>query len=197
LIRSREGVEDNIASAIRDIKENQITSRDVVIGISASKRTPYVLEGLRESKRRGATAIFISCNPRKLMKEQFDLAICPVVGPEIIAGSSRMKAGTAQKMILNMITTASMIRMGKIYGNRMIDLMATSEKLRERSKKVLMDICGIGYDEAAKLLRKSGGSVKTAIVMFRLDCSKSKAEKLLSSSGGFVKSAIRHAPKKR
>jgi N-acetylmuramic acid 6-phosphate etherase len=196
LVRSREGVEDDIKAAKGDIKKSKIGARDLVIGISASKRTPYVLEGLRQAHRQGAQTIFICCNPRKMVAKEFDLSICPVVGPEIIAGSSRMKAGTAQKMILNMITTAAMIRTGRVYGNRMVDLRAASEKLKERSKKVLMDTCKLEYDKAAKLLKRSGGSVKTAIVMEKTKSSKSEAEKLLKLSDGFVRTAIEIAHKK-
>ena len=193
LVRSREGVEDDIVAPKKDVQRNKICSVDLVIGISASKRTPYVLEGLRQAQRQGAQTIFICCNPRKMVTPEFDLSICPVVGPEIIAGSSRMKAGTAQKMILNMITTAAMIHTGQVYGNRMVNLRATSEKLKERSKKVLMDTCGLEYDEAAELLRGSGGSVKTAIVMKKTQSSKSRAEKWLRLSDGFVGEAIKIA----
>lgn len=195
LVRSQEGVEDDIVAAKKDIQKNKISSGDLVIGISASNRTPYVLEGLRQAHRQGAQTIFICCNPRKIVAKEFDLSICPVVGSEIIAGSSRMKAGTAQKMILNMITTAAMIRTGRVYGNRMVDLRATSEKLKERSKKVLMDTCGLEYDAAAMLLTQAGGSVKTAIVMKKAQISKSRAEKLLRLSDGFVREAIEIARK--
>lgn len=195
LIRSQEGVEDNIAAARADVAVERIGPGDLVIGITASKRTPYVLEGLREAKRLGARTVFITCNPRKTAPREFDLAICPVVGPEVIAGSSRMKAGTAQKMILNMITTTAMIRSGRVYGNRMVDLRATSEKLKERSKRVIVDTTGLGYEEAAKILRRAGGSVKTAIVMARAGLSRAGAEELLKEAGGFVREALKSAPK--
>ncbi len=190
LIRSHEGVEDNIEAARNDISKQGIRSGDMVVGITASKRTPYVLEGLREAKRRGAKTVFLCCNPRKIAPKAFDLAICPVVGPEIIAGSSRMKAGTAQKMILNMITTAAMIRLGKVYGNRMVDLKATSEKLKERSKKVLVDVCGLSYHAAERLLENAGGNVKTAIVMAFTGTSRTRAGLLLKQAGGMVYRAV-------
>jgi N-acetylmuramic acid 6-phosphate etherase len=193
LIRSKEGAEDNIKAAHTDIKKHKIGKGDLVLGISASKRSPYVLEGLREARRRGAQTIFLCCNPRKNAPKEFDLVICPVVGPEVVAGSSRMKAGTAQKMILNLITTTAMIRMGKIYGNRMVDLRATSEKLKERSKKVLVDVCGLSYEESEQLLKKAGGSVKVAIVMSLVGASKPDAEKLLNNADGFVYKAIKPA----
>lgn len=191
MIRSKEGAEDDVAAAVEDIKERKTKRGDLVIGITASRRTPYVLEGLREAKRRGAETVFICCNPRKNAPTEFDLAICPVVGPEIIAGSSRMKAGTAQKMVLNMITTAAMVRTGRVFGNRMVDLQATSEKLKERSKRVIMDVCGLNYEEAERLIKDSGGSVKTAIVMLKAGLDKRAAKARLRASEGFVHKAIR------
>ena len=193
LIRSREGVEDDIRAAAEDIERHRVGPGDVVIGITASRRTPFVLSGLMEAKRKGASTVFITCNPRKLAPTEFDLAICAVVGPEVISGSSRMKAGTAQKMILNMITTAAMIRTGRVYGNLMVDLKAASEKLKERSKKILVDTCGLEYGEAQTLLKRAGGSVKTAIVMARTSLPKSAAEKLLEAADGFIYLALEQA----
>ncbi len=190
LIRSKEGAEDDTAAALRDIGRRGVGSRDIVIGIAASQRTPYVLAGLSEARARGAATVFISCNPRSTAPREFDLVICPVVGPEVIAGSSRMKAGTAQKMVLNMISTAAMIRAGKVYGNRMVDLRATSEKLRERSKRVIMETCDLTYADAAKALTRAGGSVKVAIVMVRKGLAPIEARKLLTASGGFVHRAL-------
>jgi N-acetylmuramic acid 6-phosphate etherase len=195
LVRSREGVEDNVAAAVKDIDRHEVNRKDLVIGITASRRTPYVLEGLREAGRRGAKTVFISCNPRRGASREFDLAICPVVGPEIVAGSSRMKSGTAQKLILNMISTATMIKTGRVYGNRMVDLRATSEKLRERSKKLIIDVCGTDYDAAEGLLDAAGGSVKTAIVMHKTGLSKTAAERRLREAEGFVHRAIRSEKK--
>ena len=189
-LRSREGVEDDVSAARKDIRRRNVRPGDVVIGITASKRTPYVLAGLSEAKKIGAATIFISCNPRSMAPKQFDLAICPMVGPEVIAGSSRMKAGTAQKMALNMISTASMIRCGKIYGNRMVDLKATSEKLRERSKRTLMETCHLSYNDADKALSRAGGSVKIAIVMVRKQLSRAGAGGLLQESAGSVSRAL-------
>ncbi len=197
LIRSSEGAEDDVAAAVADIKKRKVKTGDLVIGITASRRTPYVLEGLREAKRRGAETIFICCNPRKDAPREFDLAICPVVGPEIIAGSSRMKAGTAQKMVLNMITTAAMVKTGRVFGSRMVDLQATSEKLKERSKRVIMEVCGLKYEEAEKLIKDSGGSVKTAIVMFKTSLGKRAAEARLRAVEGFVHKAIRPSGRHR
>ena len=190
LVRSREGVEDNVSAALRDISGHRVRKGDLVIGITASRRTPYVLAGLREAMRRKAKTVFISCNPRRKAEREFDLAICPVVGPEIVAGSSRMKSGTAQKLILNMISTTAMIRTGRVYGNRMVDLRATSEKLKERSKKLIMDTCGTDYDTAKRLLDDAGGSVKTAIVMHKTGLKRKAAEGRLKAAKGFVHRAI-------
>ncbi len=191
LVRSREGVEDDIEAALREMGGRGIGKRDVVIGITASRRTPFVLEGLRRAKKKGAKTVFISSNPRAMAPGDFDLCICLVVGPEVIAGSSRMKAGTAQKMTLNMISTAAMIRTGRVYGNRMVDLLATSEKLRERSKKILIDVCRLDYTDAEKLLERAGGSVKLAIVMGKTGLSKAQSKRLLESSGGFIYMALK------
>jgi N-acetylmuramic acid 6-phosphate etherase len=196
LIRSREGVEDNIVEAAREIRHHKISSSDIVIGISASRRTPFVLAGLREAKKLGAATIFLVCNPRKDVPKEFDLALCPLVGPEVIAGSSRMKAGTAQKMILNMITTTAMILNGRVYGNRMVDLKATSEKLKERSKKVIMEICGLEYPQAEKLLAAAGGSVKTALLMELGNVARLRAGKLLKEADGYLYRALKLARNK-
>jgi N-acetylmuramic acid 6-phosphate etherase len=190
LVRSQEGVEDNISAAVKDIRGRRVGRKDVVVGITASRRTPYVLGGLRDAKKHGATTIFISCNPRSIAPQDFDLAICPVVGPEVITGSSRMKAGTAQKLVLNMISTATMIRLGKIYGNRMVDLKANSEKLRERSKRVIMETCGLSYEAAHDTLTRAGGAVKLAIVMAKTGLPKSQAARLLKKNGGYVHRAL-------
>jgi N-acetylmuramic acid 6-phosphate etherase len=190
LVRSSEGVEDDIQSAKQEIAKRKIGRKDIVIGLSASKRTPFALTGLREAKERGAKTVFVCCNPRKEVTKEFDLAICPVVGPEAVAGSTRMKSGTAQKMILNMITTTTMIKIGKVYQGRMVDLGATSEKLKERSKKTIMDICDIDYENAGKILKKAGGSVKIAIVMYLSGISKAKAATRLKAAQGVVRKAI-------
>lgn len=195
LVRSREGVEDDIDAAVTDIGKREIGKRDIVIGITASRRTPYVLEGLKEAKKRGAATVFISCNPRRLAPKEFDLNICLMVGPEVIAGSSRMKAGTAQKMTLNMITTTAMIKTGRVYGNRMVDLTASSEKLKERSKKIVMDVCEVDYQAAELLLEKSGKSVKTAIIMGITGLSMSDSLELLGSSEGFIYKALKKTRK--
>ena len=197
LVRSKEGVEDDFKAGAKDLGKNKITKKDVVVGIAASRRTPYVLGALERAKKVGAKTIFIFCNPisrhrirASQLKTKVDVAISPILGPEVIAGSTRMKAATAQKMILNMLTTTSMIKLGKVYQNLMVDLQARSEKLVERSKRIIMMATGVGYKKAEKYLERAGGVVKTALVMILADVDKKTAEKRLKKAGGFVAKAI-------
>ena len=199
VFRSQEGVEDNIAAAGKDIRKANVGKHDVVCGIAASARTPYVLAALQEAKRRCAKTIYLIANPRSVLKqksfsavkEHADVIICPNVGPEVIMGSTRMKSGTAQKLVLNMITTTAMIRLGKVYENMMIDLKMNSRKLEERAKKVLMITTGVDYDTAAIKLEEAGWNVKTAIVMIKNNVSHAEARKRLKASKGFVRKALR------
>jgi N-acetylmuramic acid 6-phosphate etherase len=190
LIRSREGVEDNLKAGAADLRRVRLSRKDVVTGIAASKRTPYVLGGLQYAKRVGAKTVFIYCNPNFKADFKADVEICPKVGPEVITGSTRMKAGTAQKMVLNLISTAAMIKLGKVYQNLMVDLRATSQKLVERSKRTIMLVTGVSYSTAEKYLKSSGGSVKTALVMILAKLDKKEAEKRLQKAQGFVRTAI-------
>lgn len=199
MFRAKEGSEDDENDAKKRIKNIRLKEKDVVCGIAASLRTPFVISALRESKKQGASTIMITTNPRKIIKEKnfsylrklCDVLICPEVGPEIIMGSTRMKSGTAQKMILNMITTTAMIKMGKVYENLMVDLRMNSKKLEERAKRILMIVTGVNYKSASLFLRRAGGNVKTAIVMAKLGISKNEAEHRLKISDGFVKKAIK------
>jgi len=186
LIRSREGVEDKPAAAARDLKKRGFCRKDLLIAIAASGRTPYALAGLAYARALGAKTVFICANPSRQKSPPADVVIPVVVGPEVIAGSTRMKAGTAQKLILNMISTTAMVRLGKTYGNLMVDLRATSAKLGERSRRILMITTGVGYDEAGDLLKKAGGEVKTALVMAKRGCSAAVARRKLKRAGGFV-----------
>jgi N-acetylmuramic acid 6-phosphate etherase len=190
LVRSKEGVEDDFKAGGKDLEKNKITKKDVVVGIAASRRTPYVLGALEKAKKVGAKTIFIFCNPTSRLKIKVDVSISPILGPEVIAGSTRMKAGSTQKMILNMLTTASMIKLGKVYQNLMVDLQAKSEKLVERSKRIIMMLTGVDYKEAGKYLKRAGGKVKTALVMILANTDKKTAEKRLKKTGGFVAKAI-------
>jgi N-acetylmuramic acid 6-phosphate etherase len=190
LIRSREGVEDNIKAAEKDLKKAGLTKKDVVVGIAASKRTPYVLGALKYAKKVGAKTIFIFCNPIQGLKVKPEVIISPLLGPEVVTGSTRMKAGTAQKLVLNMLSTTAMIKIGKVYENLMVDLQAKSLKLRERSKRIIMQVTGVSYKQAEKYLRLSGGSVKTALVMILSNVDKKEAEKRLKKADGLVRKAI-------
>jgi N-acetylmuramic acid 6-phosphate etherase len=190
LIRSREGVEDRAGAALSDLKRHRLSRKDLLVAIAASGRTPYTVTGLAYARSIGAGSVFICANPTGEESPPADVVISVVVGPEIIAGSTRMKAGTAQKLILNMISTTAMVRLGKTYGNLMVDLRATSAKLIERSRRILMVTAGLDYDEAGKLLRKARGEVKTALIMARLNCSAPEARRKLKAADGFVYRAL-------
>ncbi len=190
LISSQEGSEDNFEKGASDLMSRGFTKKDIACGIAASLRTPYVLGAIQKAKEIGAKTIYVTCNPRSELKLNVDVAICPVVGPEVIMGSTRMKAGTATKLVLNMLTTAAMIKMGKVYGNMMVDLMMTSRKLEERSKRTVMMITGISYEEATAVMAKAEGHVKTALVMILANIDAAEARKRLKSSDGFVRGAI-------
>ncbi|HLG93290.1 MAG TPA: N-acetylmuramic acid 6-phosphate etherase [candidate division Zixibacteria bacterium] len=184
LIRSREGVEDDARAAVRDLQKEKLKKNDLVIGISASRRTPYVAAAIVFARKKRAQTVFISANPRPVIPIRADVNISVVVGPEVVAGSTRMKAGTAQKLVLNMISTAAMVKLGKTYGNVMVDLRGTSEKLVERTKKTLMDLTGLSYSKAERLLEAAGGHLKTALVMALKRGSASKAKTLLKQAEG-------------
>jgi N-acetylmuramic acid 6-phosphate etherase len=198
VFRSQEGSEDKHNEAIKSLKKLNLNKRDIVCGIAASFRTPFVAAGLEYAKKVGAKTIMITTNPRTILKEKnfsslrnnIDIAICPDVGPEVVMGSTRMKSGTAQKLVLNMLTTATMIRLGKVYGNMMVDLKMNSKKLEERAKRVLMNVTGIDYEKAEEMLKKADGHVKTAIVMIIKHTEKRKAQLLLKKTNGFVRNAI-------
>ena len=190
LVWAQEGAEDSREDGARDLRERGVTSGDVVMGIAASRRTPYVLGALEYARSVGARTLFLTCIPREELNVEVDVAICPVVGPEVVMGSTRMKSGTAQKLVLNMLTTAAMIKLGKVYGNMMVDLQATSQKLVERSKRVVMMVTGVDYEEAEGLLKEAGGHVKTAIVMILAGVGAFEARELLERAGGFVRRAL-------
>lgn len=189
---SVEGAEDVAADGERDLREAGVTPNDVVCGIAASRRTPYVVGAVAYARALGCRTLFVTCNPRSQFDVAVDVAICPEVGPEVIMGSTRMKSGTAQKLVLNMLTTASMVRMGKVYENMMIDLQMTSAKLVERSKRIVMMATGLDYDAAAALLELTNGHVKTALVMAlgSVDTVEEARERL-DKADGFVRAAIR------
>lgn len=194
MFRAQEGAEDQEEYGAADVMKANVTDRDVVCGIAASRRTPYVVGAIKKAKALGAKTLFVTCNPRENFNiTETDIAICPYVGPEVVMGSTRMKSGTAQKLVLNMLTTASMIRMGKVYENMMIDLQMTNKKLVERSKRIVMTITGVSYEEASEYLEKAGGHVKTALVMIKGNVSADRAKELLQEADGFVRRAIERA----
>ena len=190
VFRSQEGAEDIGQNGRRDLEAEGVKPVDVVCGIAASRRTPYVVGAVTYARAIGCRTLFVTCNPRSEFDLDVDVAICPVVGPEVVMGSTRMKAGTAQKLVLNMITTASMIRMGKVYHNMMVDLQMTSKKLVERSKRVVMMVTGVDYDEASAALAEADGHVKTALVMLLGSVPADEARLRLERTGGFVRTAI-------
>ncbi len=185
-----EGAEDNADLGIEDLKSASLTEKDTVIGISASGRTPYVIGALRYASEIGATTAAISCNKNAEMSKYAQLAIEIETGPEVLTGSTRLKAGTAQKLVLNMISTASMIGIGKVYQNLMVDVQATNVKLAERSKRIIMEAAQVDYETAERYYEKAEHHVKTAIVMILLQCSLEEARKKLQSADGFVRKAL-------
>ena len=188
---SQEGAEDHEENGAADILKANVTAKDVVCGIAASKRTPYVLGAVKKAKELGAATLYVTCNPRsKFDIKEVDVAICPYVGPEVVMGSTRMKSGTAQKLVLNMLTTSAMIRVGKVYENMMIDLQMTNKKLVERAKRIVMTITGVDYDTATSFLVKAEWHVKSALVMIKASVSLEEAHKRLAVADGFVRKAV-------
>ncbi|MGE5363571.1 MAG: N-acetylmuramic acid 6-phosphate etherase [Bacteroidota bacterium] len=191
MFRAQEGAEDLEEGGAADVMKANVTDKDVVCGIAASRRTPYVVGAVKKAKELGAKTLYVTCNPRENFDiKEVDVAMCPFVGPEVVMGSTRMKSGTAQKLVLNMLTTASMIRMGKVYENMMIDLQMTNKKLVERSKRIVMTITGLSYESATEYLEKAGGHVKTALVMIKANVDAETARKKLELAEGFVRKAI-------
>lgn len=189
-VKAQEGVEDSREEGQRDLIEIGLSPKDVVVGIAASGRTPYVIGTLTYAREIGAKAVSIACNKDSKIKEYADIAIEVDAGPEILTGSTRLKAGTAQKMILNMISTISMVKYGKVFGNLMVDLKATNLKLVERSKRIIMMATDCEYEMAGKMYEASGRLPKVAIVMILTGSSKEDAIKKLEKSEGFVRKAI-------
>lgn len=187
---AQEGAEDHESNGADALDDAGVTDKDVVCGIAASRRTPYVVGAVKRAREIGARTLFVTCNPRSQFTLDVDVAICPDVGPEPIMGSTRMKSGTATKLVLNMISTATMIRLGKVYENMMVDLQMTNLKLVERSKRIVMTATGVDYDEAATTLDAAGGHVKTALVMLLADVDAEAARERIEQGGGFVRHAI-------
>jgi N-acetylmuramic acid 6-phosphate etherase len=184
LVTAAEGAEDNREAGRQDLLDRDVTSADVVVGIAASGRTPYVVAALEAANEVGAATIGISCNAPAAVLDAAQVKIEAVVGPEVITGSTRLKAGTAQKLILNMMSTATMIQLGKVYGNRMVDLRVTNEKLVQRARRIVAEIARVSDADAGRLLEQSGNEVKTAIVVHMRRVTPEEARLLLASVGG-------------
>lgn len=191
LIRAKEGAEDDFSLANQDLTRISLNSSDTVIGLAASGRTPYVIGGLDYAKEIGAYTGAISCVSNAEISMHAQTKIEVLVGPEVITGSTRMKSGTAQKMILNMISTALMVQYGKVYKNLMVDVQPTNEKLIERAKRIILSSTGCSYEEAEKYLKSSGSDVKVAICMALTGLSRSNCETMLNDSLGNISMAIR------
>lgn len=190
LTRAIEGAEDDRNQAIVDLKQIDFTASDTLVGIATSGRTPYVLAGLEFANRLGANTIGLVCNINTPVHQLASVTIAPIVGPEVISGSTRMKAGTATKMVLNMLTTGSMVLLGKTYGNLMVDLRATNSKLRERSIRIVAQLTNLDADSSAQLLNACGGEVKTAVVSQLCQLNADKARQRLAQAGGRLRVAI-------
>ena len=186
---SVERAEDNEEQGRLDLKAHGFSNKDVLVGIAASGRTPYVLGGVKYARELGALSIGLSCVPGSSLANAAEMEITPATGPEPVTGSTRMKAGTATKLVLNMLSTGTMVRMGYVFGNLMVNVQPTNEKLRDRGARIVATITGLSYAEAAALL-KSAGSVRTAIVMQRLGLSRDDAEKKLEAARGRLRVAL-------
>ena len=190
-ITAVEGAEDSRELAVEDLKDHNLTANDFVVGIAASGRTPYVLGGLDYAKSVGCHTAAIACNVGSAVGKAAELAIEVNCGPEVLTGSTRLKSGTAQKLILNMISTASMVRTGKAYQNLMVDVQQTNEKLHTRAENIVIEATGAERAKARECIDAAGGSVKTAIVMLLADCGAEEAKKRLDTARGHVRDAIR------
>jgi N-acetylmuramic acid 6-phosphate etherase len=191
LVRSVEGSEDDAKAAAAALKKRRVNERDVVVGIMASRRTPYAVGALQYGRAIGAGTIAVTANPAGGTPLRCDVVIAPRVGPEVLTGSTRLKAGTAQKLVLNMLTTGAMVRLGKVYENLMVDLRTASRKLEERTKRVFMNATGASYAETGRWLKRAGGSLKVAIVMRRAGVTRAEAKRRLKEAQGWVREAIR------
>lgn len=190
LTRAIEGAEDRPELAIADLEMLNVGERDVVVGIAASGRTPYVIGGLEFARQRGARAIGLSCNSYSQLLEAAEFVIAPVVGPEVLSGSTRLKAGTATKMVLNMLTTGAMVLLGKTFGNLMVDLRATNAKLKARSLRILQRLTSLNEAEAEAQLKACGNELKTAIVAVRAKISAEEARERIALAGGQLRAAL-------
>ncbi len=193
VFRAQESAEDDPEQAGRDLLARALSPRDVVVGLSASGRTPYVLGALEAAKRVGAVTIAVSCNPGSPLSQRADISIEPVVGPEVVTGSTRMKAATAEKLVLNMLSTTVMVKLGRVSSNLMVDLRAGSAKLVRRARRIISLTTGVSDSDAAKALEAAGGHVKAAIVMTGLGVDLPEAQRLLDAANGRLTDALEAA----
>ncbi|MDX3263736.1 N-acetylmuramic acid 6-phosphate etherase [Streptomyces sp. MI02-2A] len=185
-----EGAEDEPTRAVTDLDEIGVNDRDTVVGLAASGRTPYVVGGLKHAAAKGAMTVSIACNRDAVISRYADIPIEVPTGPEILTGSTRLKAGTAEKMVCNMLSTASMVRLGKVYGNLMVDVKASNDKLVDRARRMVVQATGTDPDSAAEALRAAGGHAKTAIVMLLARCTAEEAARRLEEANGDTRTAI-------
>ncbi len=195
LVKSAEGAEDDVNAGAAAMDTAAVTNRDVVVGIAASGTTPYVRAALSRAQTLGAKTVLVTCaTAPKVLAETCDVIINPIVGPEVLTGSTRLKAGTATKLVLNMLSTGAMIRLGKVYGNLMVDLMALSAKLHDRGERIVMEVCAVSREEARQAIERAKGSVKVAIVMARRKVDAAEARRLLEAADGFVRPVVGEPP---
>ena len=190
LTRAVEGAEDRPETAIEDLQRVNLSGDDAVVGIATSGRTPYVLGGLQYAGQIGALTVGLTCNADSELTAVAQQMIVPVVGPEVVSGSTRLKAGTATKLVLNMLTTGVMVQLGKTYGNLMVDLQTTNQKLTHRSRRIVRQLTGVSDDQASALLQRCGGDTKTAIVAQLRGVSPQEAQRLLAAAGGQLRGAL-------
>lgn len=195
IFRAKEGAEDSLELCEDDLKNINFSENDVLVGLAASGRTPYVIGGLKYAKGLGVVTIGVTCNPNSEISKFADISIAPVVGPEVITGSTRMKSGTAQKMVLNMLTTGSMIKIGKVFNNLMIDVKASNEKLVERAKRIVSLATGVTRERATEVLEQTSYNVKLSILMLESGLSKQEATDLLEKNKGYIAKALENINK--
>ncbi|MCB2298465.1 N-acetylmuramic acid 6-phosphate etherase [Clostridium tagluense] len=190
IFRAKEGAEDSMELAVKDLKNKNITENDTIVGIAASGRTPYVIGGLEYANEVGALTISITCNANSQVSKTAKISIAPVVGAEVVTGSTRLKSGTAQKLVLNMLSTGAMIKLGKVYGNLMVDVKSTNEKLIERAKLIVCAATGIGIEDATEVLNKTDFDVKLAIFIILSKLNKDEARIILDQNNGYIAKAL-------
>jgi len=195
LVKSAEGAEDDVNAGMAAMDAAAVTNRDLVAGIAASGTTPYVRAALGKAQTLGAKTVLITCaTPPQVLAETCDVVINPIVGPEVLTGSTRLKAGTATKLVLNTLTTGAMIRLGKAYGNLMVDLVALSQKLHDRGERIVMEVCGVSREDARTAIAGAEGSVKLAIVMVRKKVGAAEGRGLLERAGGLLRLVVGDPP---